>query len=562
MILRTCFLAMMIVGGCSHKAPLTLQDPPPHLTLKAPKAKLYHSILREDQPIQTLSEALKEDPSSVYLLSRLAEELLKKNELDKAEEIARKTIDLCPACKAAHTTLGRVYQQKTDYASAEKAYVKAIALQQEEDDAPAEDILLLANVYLQTKQYEKAIDLLKNYSRKDPENEFIYYYLARIYSETDRLDLAEQTYKQIVQINPEFPHSYKALGIICEFKGNIQQALEYYGTALQLEPENIDLAKHVTMLYLELKKFPEAKENLAKLTLLQPADLDVKIRLGLLYLRDNQYEEAKMTFEKALKTNPASSQIKYYLAVIYERNKKQQQALNLLKGVAPESGFFSESQQAMALIYESQGKSNKAKSTLDAALRTHGHDINLHIAQAKLLAKQKKSGEAISVLQRQRIKFAKNEQLLFTLGEIYDQRGDFKNLTLSFKSLLEINPENVDALNYLGFAYAEKGVELAEAEKLVSRALKLRPEDGYIIDSLGWIYYKMGKYAESLKHLMQASTLVPNEPVILEHLGDVYSKMSHFEEARQTYQQALKNSKEEIQKRRLASKLKILLVRR
>jgi len=100
-------------------------------------------------------------------------------------------------------------------------------------------------------------------------------------------------------------------------------------------------------------------------------------------------------------------------------------------------------------------------------------------------------------------------------------------------------PDHADALNYLGYTYAEMGIHLAEAEELIRRALKYKPEDGFIKDSMGWVYYKQGDYNTALEWLLNALELEPDDPSILEHVGDVYSKLNQQDRALQFYQRAL-----------------------
>jgi tetratricopeptide (TPR) repeat protein len=107
------------------------------------------------------------------------------------------------------------------------------------------------------------------------------------------------------------------------------------------------------------------------------------------------------------------------------------------------------------------------------------------------------------------------------------------------RRILDIQPEHADALNYIGYTYAEQGVRLEEAMDLIQKALKIKPDSGYIIDSLGWVYYQKGLYDEALKYLLEAAKLVPNDPTILEHLGDVYFKKRMYEKSLEEYEKAL-----------------------
>jgi Flp pilus assembly protein TadD len=126
------------------------------------------------------------------------------------------------------------------------------------------------------------------------------------------------------------------------------------------------------------------------------------------------------------------------------------------------------------------------------------------------------------------------------------------------KETIKLNPSNAQALNYLGYTYAEMGTNLGEAEGLIQRAIKLEPEDGFYIDSLGWVYYQQGHYPEAVKELERAVDLAGDDPTITEHLADAYKKLGKIKEANHLYKDALSKAKENDQVVRLKDKLQAL----
>jgi tetratricopeptide (TPR) repeat protein len=108
------------------------------------------------------------------------------------------------------------------------------------------------------------------------------------------------------------------------------------------------------------------------------------------------------------------------------------------------------------------------------------------------------------------------------------------------KAVIHADPTHAQALNYLGYTYAELGTNLDEAESLVKKAIEHQPNDGYIIDSLGWVYYKKGLYKTAIEFLEEATILVPDDPTILEHLGDAYMKVDNLQKGLEYYRKALK----------------------
>jgi len=115
------------------------------------------------------------------------------------------------------------------------------------------------------------------------------------------------------------------------------------------------------------------------------------------------------------------------------------------------------------------------------------------------------------------------------------------------KKVIAIDPQDAQALNYLGYTYVELDKNLEEAERLIRKAIELQPKDGYITDSLGWLFYKKGQFQEALATLEKAVSFVPDDPIILEHLGDVYMKMNNQEKALESYKRALSGKKKDME---------------
>jgi len=129
--------------------------------------------------------------------------------------------------------------------------------------------------------------------------------------------------------------------------------------------------------------------------------------------------------------------------------------------------------------------------------------------------------------------------ILYALGVLYYLNDQIQESIDTMLRLIKIDPNNADALNFVGYTYAERGENLDEAERMIKRALEITPNKGYILDSLGWVYYKKGRYDEALDLLHRAETLQPNDPAIMEHLGDVYLDNGDPSKALEYYQRGV-----------------------
>jgi len=155
-----------------------------------------------------------------------------------------------------------------------------------------------------------------------------------------------------------------------------------------------------------------------------------------------------------------------------------------------------------------------------------------------------------------------DEEIHFQIGALYDKMGEFDKMVAEIKELLRLSPNHADALNYLGYSYSERGIQLEEALKLIQKAMELKPNMGYITDSLGWVYYKLGNYEKAMTELEKANQLTPDDSTISEHLADSYFKLSQIEKAMELYERALKLDPKPDQKERLQKKIKELKEKR
>ena len=136
---------------------------------------------------------------------------------------------------------------------------------------------------------------------------------------------------------------------------------------------------------------------------------------------------------------------------------------------------------------------------------------------------------------------SENVDLLYRMGIVQDKMGQWQAGVATMQKILAFDPDNSSALNFIGYSYADQGVRLDEAEALIKRALEQKPNDGFILDSLGWVYYKKGEYQKALEAMLLSVEQISDDPTILEHLGDVYQKMQQPKKALEYYRQALKH---------------------
>jgi tetratricopeptide (TPR) repeat protein len=193
---------------------------------------------------------------------------------------------------------------------------------------------------------------------------------------------------------------------------------------------------------------------------------------------------------------------------------------------------------------------------MENAIKTKPKEANLYLILADLFEKENQLPKALAVLQKGLDQNRDSVDLLFQLGAFYDKMGEFEKMVTQMKEVLRLEPDHADALNYLGYSYADRGIRLEEALQLIQKAMSLKPNMGYITDSLGWLYFKLGQYEKAAVELEKANQLTPDDPTITEHLADSYFKLHRIEKAIELYEKALKLDPKPDQIERLKSKIK------
>jgi tetratricopeptide (TPR) repeat protein len=160
-------------------------------------------------------------------------------------------------------------------------------------------------------------------------------------------------------------------------------------------------------------------------------------------------------------------------------------------------------------------------------------------------------------------RFEDHAEMHFTMALYYEQSGQFDLMVSHLRRTIELDANHAEALNFLGYSFAEKGTNLEEALKLVNKSLDLKPGNGYITDSLGWVYYKLGMHKKAIKVLEKAYSIVRDDPVILEHLGDAYYSANNEKKALKIWKLALEaketsENRDRDMKERLKNKIKNL----
>lgn len=175
-----------------------------------------------------------------------------------------------------------------------------------------------------------------------------------------------------------------------------------------------------------------------------------------------------------------------------------------------------------------------------------------------LYFEQKEIPVALAFLEAGVSHYPDNAQLFFEYGLMLDKNGMEAQAMAKMMKVLEIQPDHADALNYVGYSWADKNIRLQEALQYIEKAVALKPDNGYIVDSLGWVYYRLGDFRRAVKELERSLDLEPGDPHIHDHLGDAYRALGNTSRAIVHYQKALEMFADDKKKYQVQEKINAL----
>jgi tetratricopeptide (TPR) repeat protein len=364
--------------------------------------------------------------------------------------------------------------------------------------------------------------------------------------------------KEILQRNPDLTSpekiragqklSFPALSSVTEEKkqaSNNRRIIQLYQEILDLYPNDTRANMELALFYHRNGEKKKARKIFDWLADKSQNDPDIAGKIIFLFIDQKKFDDALIILKGILRKIPDDSDINHLAGAAYDGIKDTENALFHFRKVKEDSKFFENATIYLAYIYKNQNKPDKAIRTLEDALEKIPENPELYFYLGYFHEDLHQYAKAESVLKEGLEITPENPRLHFRLGVVYDKWGK-KDLSIQeMKKVIGIDPQDAHALNYLGYTYLDMDINLGEAEKLIRKAMELEPMDGYITDSLGWLFYKKGKFEEALATLEKAISLVPDDPIILEHIGDVHKKINNREKAIEFYKKALKKKEKD-----------------
>jgi tetratricopeptide (TPR) repeat protein len=438
-----------------------------------------------DTALQEYKRTLLLDPQSVFVYKQALNLALHIGKMEEAAQWADFVVKADSSTSDNWVLYGNVKWARNDVEAAAAAYEKAYAL----DQANHEALYQLASLW-SSKNPDKAVAYLKKYLELRPDDAAeIYYQMAVLYNVKGNYPEMKKSLEKSKAEDSLYVQPRYMLANYYEMKNDTAAALAEYGELMALDNKNLELYNHVGELYASpsVSNLPEAEKYFLKAWALDKSDPTSCFWLSVISEQRKDFSAAASYIEGSAGLKEDAS-LALRLAYYYTQSGRYEKAITLLEGSLKKWPDNTEVAYFLALGYDDTGKSLKARETLKV-----------------LLEKTPENAEA-------RMQYA----------IISERENDMPAAEAAFRYLLAKKPDNANVLNYLGYALADRGLKLEEAEVLISSAVALEPENGAYLDSLAWVKFKRGNFPGAIAAIKKSMKTVYDDPVIWAHAGAMY----------------------------------------
>jgi tetratricopeptide (TPR) repeat protein len=354
-----------------------------------------------------------------------------------------------------------------------------------------------------------------------------------------RFATADSALSRAAELNPMRPGLAFLQGWVAESLGRPEDAIASYRTHLEAHGSDLTTRGRLLGVLMREERWREAYEQARFVAGAQPGDPEALEVLADVAFRSGREREAREALALLERLDPDAPGALGRIVTVYARNGHGREAnVALEKWNLTHPNDF-RGALAAAQLLSMRGDRKLSLEYAERAVRTAPDSLAPRVMVGQLHQNEERWADAekawVAVLGR----FPEFNPAAFGLAFCREQLGDLAGAEAAARDVLAREPDNPDAMNFIGYMLADRGLRLEEAERLIARALEKEPDNGAFIDSMGWVYYRLGRLEEARRLLERAAELTGNDAVVREHLGDVYKDLNLKDLAREQYRLSL-----------------------
>jgi tetratricopeptide (TPR) repeat protein len=469
--------------------------------------------------------ALKVDPKNNELLERAFLAIVADGDLDEAVKLAERLVQVDRTHRIARLVLGvRAIKQK-QYQTAKTQLAQSVR-------GPIADLtatLLTAWTMYGAGDAKGGIEAIDRLAGPDWYAIFKDLHAGLIYDLANNKKEAGKRLERANKLDPGALRAVEAYGRWTARSSGKAEGLKVFEAFDRVLPNHPLITKAMD----DLKAGEQLQPLIANP---QAGASEVLYGLGASLGRQGGEDLAMVYLQLALYLTPQQPLALLSLADLYEQLKKPEFAIKIYERMPPNSPLRRNSEIQLAINLDSLDRTDEARQHLDRLIAQRPNDSEAIVALGNILRGRKMFAECADTYGKGIATIAKPEKpnwlIFYFRGICYERSKQWPKAEADLKKALELFPDQPHVLNYLGYSWVDQGINLDDGMGMIRRAVDQRPDDGYIVDSLGWAYYRISKFDEAVRYLERAVELKPEDPTINDHLGDAYWKVGRTLEAR------------------------------
>ena len=496
-----------------------------------------------------LSKALIEDPDNPVLIEKLFLLEVSSGNLPDAEELATKVLSFNSQHRMARIVLGLRDFRSRHYADARKNFAEA-------SYTPVGELtsaLLTAWAYAGEGNLKEALATLDKLDGNDSFANFKSYHSALISDYLSSAIRAEASYRKAYEQAGTSLRVVQSYGNFLERHNRRDEAIKIYQAFLGGGEEN-------ALVELALKRAMEAKTPLAFIATPGAGAGEALFSLAAAMTDEQSIDVALLYAQLSLSFNGDRPVVLTLLGDIYVDTKQYQNAISTYEQTPQSSALRTNADTEIAINLQRLERTKEAQQKLRDIIARDPRNYDALVTLGNVYRSNEEFALASETYSKALALLPKVEKehwrILYYRGIAYERQKIWDKAEADFRQALSLSPAEPLVLNYLGYSMIEKKINLTEALDMVKKAVEMKPNDGYIVDSLGWAYFQLGDYEEATTHIERAVDLNPADPIIGEHLGDAYWRVGRTLEARFQWQHAKDNDPEPNDLKRIEEKLR------
>jgi tetratricopeptide (TPR) repeat protein len=452
-------------------------------------------------------------------------------------DTARLWVELQPTNLDAREALGIILMETGDTRGAQQQMEKILALSP--GDQLAQGYLRVSATLGRQQNRDAALGIMQSLVNLHPDNPEALFALAHLAVRVGNLTLAATSIDRALSLRPEWEDAALFKTRVLASQKDMQKVIEFNEAFLARYPRSNNLRMNYARYLVDLKQWDKARTQFKQVLAISPKDPDALYAVGLLALQSNLLDEARKYLTLNLEVQPENDQARLYLGQVAEQRKLYDEAAKWYREVSPGNLYF-DAQSRLSLVIAQQGDlagGRKLLHSLEA--ENEQQQVQIVLTEEQMLREAKQPETALQVLTAALKDMPDNADLLYARALVAERLGKLDLHESDLRKVLRKDPKNAHALNALGYTLADRTTRYQESLELLEQALALKPDDPFIMDSMGWVQYRLGHHTEAVKYLKSALEKRPDAEIAA-HLGEVLWVIGDKAGAESVWSRALK----------------------